>query len=313
MVFADNLGAVEKLRRTYDFLSPILYNGDQSETASSHIELIFHTVVGELERAGTVGRQLIDIARKQDSPPTLARALRFASLPLRRLNRIAEACGLLTEALEIAEKYRLTSAVISACDCLGTVLLEQSDLSGAEALYHRGCLWLGHSQDMRTVSSIACLGARIALEQGCLQLAEERMARIGQAIRGDPVLKRTSDEFAVRLRIALAKESRLEDEGLISDFEHAFLHTRGMGGQDYAAFTYYLLLVRRDGQERALRSLTEYAHRFRRERSTLPPVIDRIVLTRESLDLAISSYRDDSVEREKRLRSDPASSASVNS
>jgi len=276
LIFADNLCDEQQAHALFNAVSPLVSAAASDVIAVAHMNLVFETVYGHLDQAIGTARTLVREARKRAEPTSLARALRHSAFALRRAGRSAEAYKLLRECLDISERLALATSAGAACDSLGSLFLERSDVRRAKEWHARGSDWIARTDDSLNMEGIDMLRARIAIAEGNLNaLADELVSMPLDRILSDPVLRRSAEQLALYLRALMLRGRDPRESGVAAHFLGLHFKLRRLGGHDFAAHTLFLVLDHIGDAASSTRLREEYVRRYRRERFAIPTEFDR--------------------------------------
>jgi DNA-binding SARP family transcriptional activator len=278
IVFADNMVDETAATRAYETTMRL----GSSRTIESHhhlrVQLIYHAVYGDLERAVEIARTIIASGEGEADGIALSRACRHASVVFRRSGRFEEAERALRNALLIAEKAGMPSYILSCADHLGVYCLEEDDLEGAKHWFDYGRRWIDMSESPVFSRDILNLGAHIALAEGSVEQAMRLVGKSGYR-QDDPILRRQSGELCMLLQMQLAVDGGPIDRAHVARFAQLHSRLRTRGGQDLNATVLCRALHRMGRSDYARRLLKDYVTTHRREKGRLPPYVERLLYT----------------------------------
>ncbi len=214
-IVADNVCSFRDLERLNDMAKSLCASTPSDRASLLSVRLIYETVTGSIERARDLGRNLVLFEREDGSVRGLARALRFASYPLRMLGMYGEALASLTEALQLAEEHHLAGDAASAADTILSIHIEREDLQTTD-------VWIARCEILATRVNARFARASIAVNQAIRALllgdpdhAMRLIAPYTQNHLEDPVVRQRILYLSILARIFVAKMDRARLEELM--------------------------------------------------------------------------------------------------
>jgi hypothetical protein len=267
----------ERARQLYAAMSALPCDASVEPTLRIEMETVYHTSFGDLDRGAAAAEELVAICRAGGNHAEIARALRFASLPLRLVGRVGEAERVLMESLDIAKKHRLATAETQAAYRLGVHCL-------AVGMPARTLEWCAEitalqrsGEDLFSGSYLSLLALQAFLALGDSESALATYATIAdfQTLDG---LTRVANEFvAARIRMQLEAPAAQVTRSDVTTLLRLHRRTRDMGAEDFAAGTLFRALAAIGDKARALALFKDYTANHRRDRIPFEPALAEFV------------------------------------
>jgi DNA-binding SARP family transcriptional activator/tetratricopeptide (TPR) repeat protein len=284
---ASDLSDIGAMKEIYRAMVPLLDEPRVSPATRFEIDMIFHSVCGDVDRAAQATKQFLGVARAEKHPLTFSRAVGNAAVAFRLGGRKEDSEGLFIEVLDHAIAHGLTARASFAAYSLVRLYLGAGDVRKARQMMERAERMTRPAEDVHLVADHSYLSARIALEEGNLQDASSRFAIIIAETSPNQSVNRRTAVLALGIRIAILQSVSLESLwGMVAQLEAAHLLNRGTGWQDFEADALFHGLLACGKDERAKHLLKEYATVYRREKWPLPKNLSSL--------LALTTKRDKS-------------------
>lgn len=267
---ASNLSEIAVMGELYWTIVPLL-NDSVPPVTRFEIDMIFHSVCGDVDKAAQATRQFLETVRSEQNLSTFSRALGNAAVARRLGGRKEEAERLFIEALDHSIAHGLTTRAIFAAYSLVRLYLAAGDSRRARQMMERADLITQPAEDVHLAADQLYLAARISLEEGNIQDASSRYAIVVAETSPNQSVNRRTAVLALGIRIGILQNSSVQLlRPLVAELEAAHMLNRGAGWQDFEAHALYLGLSACGKLERAQQLFTEYATVYRREKWPLP-------------------------------------------
>ena len=231
-IAADNLCDDEQLRRSHALILQLAAGRPEHAAARLVVEIVYHTTLGELEKAVEYCHELILLERGRGSVIANCRALRFISYPLRILGDFDQCRNSLRESLDLAEKYRLAAEATTSCDALATIALEHRELDEANAWVDRATNWAKNVDANLERLATRLLRAQLALARGNAQETIDILGDDLAMCASEPIPRKALNVLCALTEANVAL-NRVEDvRRLIPVFRHRLVETLSRGRQD---------------------------------------------------------------------------------
>jgi len=258
MKLAVDFGRSDYLDAIYEQVSPLLHDADVPDRSRLEIETIYRTMRGD----GLVPidhlRRMADVARRSDGEIGYSRALVMAATACRLSARYAEGLQFLSEALEHAISNRFHSRrweIMLACV---TLHISAGAVDKARESLNEIGNYPSTYDNAKERIEMDYLDARIALEEGDFTRAATAFRRTDTIAPTYSVTRKgyyLALEVQIRLKEGVSSETL---ERLVAELEATHFQMRGIGSQDFEAYSLFLGLCALNNNDRALRILREY-------------------------------------------------------
>ena len=277
-------------RELYLTTKPLFDDPSIPLTSRLEIEMVYHSICGDLGEAEQAADRLRIVAGDERDPRIAVRAFTNIGVAYRLAGRMDDAETILRDTLDLSLLHGYQTRASFALLNLVRVYLAARDIPRARAAMERFEALTADDQDPFRTAERLCFSVRLAVEEGRTDQATERYAELtryqGQAQVGNwrPTV------LALGIRIAIQQNVAAETiRALVSDLQGAHLESRGRGMQDFEAHALVLGLRYCGELEEGLRLLVEYSA-CRREKWGLPQ--DLIDLQRELRGSCTESNRE---------------------
>jgi hypothetical protein len=266
-----NLAASDTLRRLFSTISPLLDEPDVDPVTRYEVNMIYHSVLGDVETALQAMNQFLGVARAERNPLTLSRALGNAGLASRLAGRPAEAVALFSEARDCSAKNGLHNRAAMAAYSLVRLYLASGNIQEARHAMDQAETLARPDEDVHFIADRPYLVARMAMEEGDLSQASILMERIRQTTTSTQSVNRRASVLALGIQIGIRKGDRRDDIlELVAELETVHAMNRTTGWQDFEAYSLFLGLCALGEGARGKQLLSDYATIYRREKWALP-------------------------------------------
>jgi DNA-binding SARP family transcriptional activator/tetratricopeptide (TPR) repeat protein len=275
---ASNLSAIAVMEELYRTILPLLSEPSVPRSSRFEIDMVFHSVCGDVDKAAQATRQFLEVARADHNLLTLSRALGNAAVAHRLGGRNDEAERLFLETLDHSIAHGLTTRATFAAYSLVRLYLAAGDVRQARRMMERAMLIAQPAEDVHLIADQLYLTARIALEEGNIQDAAAGYAIILSETKPSQSVNRRAAVLALGIRIGVLQGATVESLWpLVAQLEEAHVLNRSAGWQDFEAHALYHGLRACGESHKANRLLTEYASTYRREKGPLPPNVTELL------------------------------------
>jgi DNA-binding SARP family transcriptional activator len=266
-IVADNICRFADLERL-NVVAKTLFVSTHSDRASLlSVRLIYDTVLGSLTGANESAQQLVALERDTGSVRGLARALRFASYPLRLLGHFQSALASLTEALELAEHHHLVGDASSISDIILTIHVQREDLRAACSWVPRCAALASQVNAPYALASLAINRAIISLLMGEPETAISLIEPYIENGLSDPLVRQRLLYLSVLARVYAARRDRDHLVDLIASLEGALALRRSTGPHDFHVASYAQALIVLEKPAAARAYVKEFVARDRRDQT----------------------------------------------
>jgi DNA-binding SARP family transcriptional activator/tetratricopeptide (TPR) repeat protein len=275
---ASNMSDIPAMEELYRIVLPLL--GQPAVPAMSRLEfeMIFHSVCGDVQRAGDATKEFLESARAEMNPIRFSQAVGNAAVAHRLGGRKEEAEALFLEVMDHAISHGLTNRASFAGYSLVRLYLAAGDIVQARRTMDRTDLISQPGEDVHLVADQMYLSARIALEEGKIESAASRYENIAAETTRHQSINRRTTVLALGIRIRLSQGADVAALRLLVDeLEAAHLLNRAAGWQDFETHALYIGLQKCGELEKARRLLVEYVTVYRREKWPLPQILSDLL------------------------------------
>jgi len=262
---------------------PLLKHPTVAPETSLEVEMIYHSVCGDLQRAEQATDRLLGTVRDERDPRILSRALCNVGCAYRLAGRNEEAEAVFLRLLDLSIAQGLLGRISSACLGLVRLYLGWGDILRARTAMQKLEALTEGDQDFQRTTDRLYFSARLALEEGNIEEASARYSVVA-AQSYLPGINWRGCLLATGVRIAIQQEASVGIlRPMVTELKGAHLQNRGAGSQDFETHALALGLRYCGESKEGLRLLSEYATTYRRERWALPqPLSDLLCELRGS-------------------------------
>jgi len=274
---ATDQNRTDVMKELYLTMVPLLEHPTVALETSLEVEMIYHSICGDMQMAEQAADRLLGTVRDERDPRILSRALCNVGFAYRLAGRNEEAEALFLRLLDLSLTQGLKARVSFACLGLVRLYLGCGDILQARAAMQKLEALTEGDQDFQRTTDRLYFSARIALEEGNVEEAAERYSVVA-AQSYLPGINWRAAILAVGVRIAIQKEASVGIlRPMVTELKGAHLQNRGAGSQDFETHALALGLRYCGESEEGLRLLSEYATTYRRERWALPQPLSNLL------------------------------------
>jgi tetratricopeptide (TPR) repeat protein len=289
---ASNLTQISVMKQLYQTILPLLDDPIVPPTSRFEIDMVFHSVCGDVERATEATAQFLESARADRNLLTFSRALGNAAVAHRLGGRGEVAERLFIEALDHSIAHGLAARATFAAYSLVRLYLAAGDVRQARRIITRADHIAQSAEDVHLVADKHYLTARILLEEGNIQEASSAYAVIITETGPNQSVNRRAAVLALGVRIGICQGASNESLWpLVAELEAAHILNRSSGWQDFETHALYHGLRACGKSEKAKRILTEYGKTYRREKGALPNNLSEILDSEGTCEASLSNLR----------------------
>jgi len=289
----NDTDAMEKL---YLATAPILANPTIAPACRLEVEVIYHSVCGDMQRAEQATDELRRAVRDERDPRTRSRALCNVGVAYRLAGRTNDSVAVFSELLDLSLAHGFLSRISIACLELIRFYLSSGDLPRARTYMEKLESLTATEEDLYSSNGRRFYLARLALEEGNLEEASKRYAEVATELYRPTNVNWRAGRLALGVRIAIQQKVSVEViRPIVEELEAAHLQNRSSGGEDYEAHSLALGLRYCGESEEAFRLLSEYAATHRRERWALPHALSDLLSQLRRGYAASDTHRTDSL------------------
>ncbi len=287
LICAYNLTDAGRLSAVHDQLLALSDKFEFPASDRATVELVFHSAVGDLDKATIAGSELVALTRATGSRGAIAQSLRRYAKALRLMGRFAEAHGALSEALELARRMGSRSYVLAAANMTAQTYIEQDDFDSARQILNTTLTRDDRRLFPYRATDAIVFRVMIALAGG-EEVEARRLVRSREFKQSRRALNAAGDRgayysLAITVLLSLSESATPGSERDIATLEKRFLRLQRLGEQDFVAFALGSALMVRSDPARTNQLLRDYTKLHRRERYPLPRYLTK--LTRPELAL----------------------------
>jgi DNA-binding SARP family transcriptional activator/tetratricopeptide (TPR) repeat protein len=284
---ANDFDAMENL---YVATAPILTHPTIAPACRLEVEVVYHSVCGDMQKAEQAADDLRRAVRDERDPRTRSRALSSVGTGYRRGGRTDDAVAVFNEAADLSFAHGFLTRMSVAILELVRLYLNSGNIPQARAYMNRLEPLAGADEDSYNCDGRHFYLTRLALAEGNIEEASARYNSVTATSYRNLVNWRAA-VLALGVMIAIQQKASAEViRQTVAELRTAHLQNRGTGGEDYEAYALIVGLRYCGDSEEAFRLLSEYATTHRRERWALPENLS--VLLRELRDsYAVSTTR----------------------
>jgi len=289
---ASNLTQISVMKQLYRTILPLFDDPIVRPASRFEIDMVFHSVCGDIERATEATAQFLESARADRNLLTFSRALGNAAVAHRLGGRREVAERLFIEALDHSIAHGLTARATFAAYSLVRLYLAAGDVRQARRMMTRAEHVAQSAEDVHLVADKNYLTARISLDEGNIQEASETYAVIITETGPNQSVNRRAAVLALGIRIGICQDASTESLWpLVAELEAAHILNRSSGWQDFETHALYHGLQACGKSEKAKRILTEYGKTHRREQGPLPKNLREILDSERASEASLPSQR----------------------
>jgi hypothetical protein len=249
---------------------PLISDPTCDELARYQLAMVYHTDYGDLDTAARYARMLVEAARVQSDAIGQHRALRNASLSLRRAGFWDEAKVLLQESFESATRSHAALSAVDAAHLLAGLALEEGNTAAVREWLHQADCGAPKWESAVLLADLTIVRARLAiLERDWAKAAD--LASSLPDWQTDRNLRRSQVVLSILLRLGIDTGDTPGTEELLHAAEQRFEALSTGGHQDFPAETLCRAYVHARSRELAKEFLRAYATAKRRDRGPVPP------------------------------------------
>jgi hypothetical protein len=281
---ATDFGPEDVLDEIYSQVQPLLHHAHVSEASHSELEVIYRTTRGKEVVPVEDLQRFADAARLAEGELAYSNALLTASAACRISARYEEGMAFIKKAFDHAISHKRVGR-------MSRLLVTELRMHVAAHAYERAEITLKRLTecpippgDVFAQSELQTYRARVALDQGDVSTASQAFFSTPDLISPAHSPRRRAHAVALCVRIRLLEgASSTEIAPLVAQLETDHVKLRGLGGQDFEAYSLYLGLcaIGESGKGHCL--LKEFAYEARSSKWDLPREI-RTVLGNEGRD-----------------------------
>ena len=274
---ATDLNRIDVMKELYLTIVPLLEHPTVALETSLEVEMIYHSICGDLQRAQQAADRLLATVGDERDPRILSRALSNVGFAYRLAGRSEEAEALLVRLLDLSVTHGLLARISFACLGLIRLYLGCGEILQARTVMQRLEALTEGDQDFQRTTDRLYFSARLALEEGNIEEASETYSVVA-AQSYLPGINWRAAILAVGVRIAIQKEASVDILWpMVTELKGAHLQNRGACSQDFETHALVLGLRYCGESEEGLRLLSEYATTYRRERWALPQPLSHLL------------------------------------
>jgi ATP/maltotriose-dependent transcriptional regulator MalT len=289
---ASNLTQIGIMKKLYQTILPLFDNPMVPSASRFEVDMIFHSVCGDVEKATEATTQFLEVARADRNLLTFSRALGNAAVAHRLGGRGEVAERLFIEALDHSIAHGLTARATFAAYSLVRLYLASGDVRQARHMMERADHVAQFAEDVHLVADKHFLTARISLEEGNVQEASAAYAVILSETGPNQSVNRRAAVLALGIRIGLFQGESTESLWpLVSELEAAHILNRSSGWQDFEAHALFHGLQACGNSEKARRILTDYGRIHRREKGALPKNLSELIGLESVAEASVPNLR----------------------
>jgi DNA-binding SARP family transcriptional activator/tetratricopeptide (TPR) repeat protein len=267
----NDIDAIEEVYRT---VVPLLRNPAIAPIVSLEIEMIYHSVCGDLRMAEQAADKLRREIRNERDPRTISRALYNVGIGYRFAGRMADMEELFRELCDHSLMHGISTRFSFGMLALIRLYLTKGDLARARATLTELDTRVESDQDFISSNVRLLYAARLAFEEGNIEKAAEQYALAAEVIVPGITVNWRAAVLALGVRIAIEQRRSVEIvRPIVAELKAAHLQNRRSGGEDFEAHSLALGVSYCGEPEEAFRLLADYAEKHRRETWALPQTI----------------------------------------
>ena len=272
---ATALGDLQEIERIYLEIKPFLSENSIDARSRLQVQVVYHTMVGDLTAAGSFAKERIAMERRSGSWLQLTNAISDLAYVLRRSGPPEEIHNVLAEAYEIAIARKLFAAASDYAERLAECMID-TDRALAELWLNRATQSHLESDQMQTAFSVGVVRTRLALWDGRLDDAD----RLINAFRWDWLGDRhkcRAAALALRVRTHIARRHSVDCVfSDVNELRSLYERIARLGGEDYEISSLCSGLIYIGDQAAARTHLHDYVSSKRRERTPFSQELSEI-------------------------------------
>lgn len=272
---ATSIADLSGIQRIYAELRPFLSDSTLDARSRLQVQVIYHTMVGDLGDAVRFAKERIALERAEGTCLELSNAMSDLSFVLRRSGPSDEVPQVLTKAYALAISRKLFAVAREIADKLSSCLVETHEPT-APIWHERAKQSPGEPRQIHTAFSVDVCEARFALSDDRPEDAEKLISQFPwdwlvdrYGLRGAAIALRLRTQIALK-----ADPHRLSPD--ISELRSLYPRIARLGGQDYEVSSLCAALVYINETELARDYLIDYIAKQRRERTAYSPALKQI-------------------------------------
>ena len=272
---ASSMANLTEIERIYTELEPFLSDPTLDARARLQVQVIYHTMVGDLTDAVRFAKERIALERANGTWPELHNAMSDLGYVLRRSGPSEETTRVLAEAYELAISRKLFAVARDSADKLRSFLTEV-DQPAARIWHERAKQSHGEPRQMATTFSIDVYEARFALSDNRPEEAERLIREFPWDCLVDRYGLRAA-AIALRLRTQIAL--RANPSSLLADIKELrslYARVAAIGGQDYEVSSLCTALLYVGDTDLARDYMVDYIANKRRELTSPSPPLQHV-------------------------------------
>jgi DNA-binding SARP family transcriptional activator len=262
---ATSLANLSEIERIYLEVKPFLSDPHVDNRARLQVQVIYHTMCGDLREGVRFARERITLERAAGTVLQLSNAMSDLAFAMRRGGPEDEIPAILEEAYDIAIGRKLFVSARDYADRLAAFLID-TGRQGYERWLMRARESHGEAIEVHSLFSAKMYAVRVALLQGRVDEAEQIF---NEAIPWDWLKDRHSwRAAAVALQLRLHIAGKVDPPDLVSDIEELqrlYDSTSRLGGQDYEVSSLCAGLLYSGDDATARKYFTDYVSNKRRD------------------------------------------------
>jgi DNA-binding SARP family transcriptional activator len=284
----NDIDAMEKL---YLATAGILTNPTIAPACRLEVEVIYHSVCGDLGKAEQAADELRRTVRDERDPRVRSRALCNVAVAYRYAGRTDDAVAVCSELVDLSLAHGFVNRIWVAILELVRTYLATGDISQARAHLDKLETLRDADEDFYIFNGRLFYLGRLALEEGKLDEASKMYAALTAELGLNTRVNWRAGVLALGVRIGIQQKISIDMiRPTVEELEAAHFQNRGSGGEDFEAHALALGLWYCGESGRGFRLLSEYAATHRRETWALPKMLTEL-LGQLQRDCAVSSTR----------------------
>jgi len=262
---------IDAMQKLYLATTPILLNPTIAPACRLEVEVIYHSVCGDSQKAEQAADELRRVVRDERDARTRSRALANVGVAYRRAGRADEAVAVFGEVVDLSIAHGFLSRTSVTILELVRFYLASGDVPRARSYMQKLESLPTTEEDLYNAKGRRFYLVRLALEEGKLDEASKKYAEVAAESHLRTSVNWRAGVLALGIRIAIEQKVSIEViRPIAAELEAAHLQNRSSGGEDFEAHALALGFQYCGESEKAFRLLSEYAATHRRERWALP-------------------------------------------
>ncbi len=274
---ASNDGEWDTFDRIYSELIPVISELPASDETRLEIEMIYHTMRGDINRAVGLAEAFVLGIRSSGNVNRTCWALANSADVFYLAGESGKAEAALRDALDISATHRCFRLAKAMSFHIARMFMDRGDTTRARRELERFTNLDDVEEDPLAAEKIRNLEAQLLIEEGKLSEAAElcRSLHSNVHLLAKP---RRGLILATLVRLKVREEAIDEElSDILQALEANHLEYRSAGWQDYESMSLYLGLTAAGQGRKARRLLCQYVSKHRRDRSPVPPYIARVL------------------------------------